>query len=104
MLLFAALMVIFVIVTVDQFGTKQYVSDNVPGLPPVFVLTAILVPFCAAFVVGFWLLFLDSFKREGSEEAEMAAPPLLLPERERLRERLSRWGRAHRPRWPRRAD
>src|SRR5215467_13868986 len=87
MLLFAALMIIFVVVTVNHFGQKEYVTDNVEGLPPVYVVTAILVPFCAAFVGGFWMLFLDSFKRQVAEEQQhggqpfqpqgpIAAPPL----------------------------
>jgi TRAP-type C4-dicarboxylate transport system permease small subunit len=80
MLLFAALMVIFVVVTVNHFGQKEYVTDNVAGLPPVYVLTAVLVPFCAAFVGGFWMLFLDSFKREQrAEQQSSAAAPLLQP-------------------------
>src|SRR6185437_14685970 len=36
MLFFAALMVVFVIVTVQHFGEKEYVTDNVSGLPPVY--------------------------------------------------------------------
>src|SRR5919201_2252973 len=59
---FAALAVIFTVVTVDQFGAKEYVSDNVAGLPPVWVVSALLVLPCLAFVAGFWLLFMDSFK------------------------------------------
>ena len=51
MLLFAALMVIFIVVTVNHFGQKEYVTDNVGGLPPVYVLTAVLVPCCAALVI-----------------------------------------------------
>jgi len=107
MLLFAALMVIFVIVTVDQFGEKQYVTDSVAGLPPVYVLTAVLVPFCALFVAGFWMLFLDTF-RDGTEE--LAEEPMrgpLPPAPPTLFERLAAFGREHRPhrpRWPTRAD
>jgi TRAP-type C4-dicarboxylate transport system permease small subunit len=63
MLFFAALMVVFVIVTVQHFGEKQYVTDNVSGLPPVYVITLVLVPCCAAFVGGFWMLFYDSFRK-----------------------------------------
>jgi hypothetical protein len=102
MLLFATLMVIFAIVTVDQFGQKQYVSDSVAGLPPVYVLTGVLVPFCAAFVAGFWMLFLDSFK-DGPDEAgdvPLGPPP---EGRAGLRGRIASWGRAHGPRWPGRA-
>lgn len=106
MLLFAALMVIFIVVTVNHFGQREYVTDNVEGLPPVYVLTAVLVPFCAAFVAGFWMLFLDSFKRqvaaEYAERATMIAPTLAEATHSR-RERLVSWARAHRPHWPRRA-
>jgi hypothetical protein len=110
MLLFAALMVIFVVVTVNHFGQKEYVTDNVGGLPPVYVLTAVLVPFCAAFVGGFWMLFFDTFKHEPRAEQMDAVPagpaPALAPAAETTprRERLAQWARAHRPRWPRRAE
>ena len=110
MLLFAALMVIFVVVTVNHFGQKEYVTDNVKGLPPVYVLTAVLVPFCAAFVGGFWMLFLDTFKHEAQADRMDAVPagpgPALAPAAEtmRRRERLAQWGRTHRPRWPRRSE
>ena len=111
MLLFAALMVVFVVVTVNHFGQKEYVTDNVEGIPPVYVLTAVLVPCCAAFVGGFWMLFLDTFKQEAqSEQMEAApagpAPALAPPEAEAppRRERLAQWARAHKPRWPRRAE
>ena len=107
MLLFAALMVVFVVVTVNHFGQKEYVTDNVGGLPPVYVLTAVLVPFCAAFVAGFWMLFLDSFKRqvaaEQSQPAAIVAPAPAEVTQSR-RERLMVWARAHKPRWPSRAD
>jgi hypothetical protein len=94
MLFFAALMIIFVVVTVNHFGEKQYVTDNVAGLPPVYVITAILVPFCAAFVGGFWMLFLDSFR--GQAAAQQAQPqaslpplsPLLQPAKPSWRERV----------------
>lgn len=118
MLFFGTLMVVFVVITVNHFGQKEYVTDNVEGLPPVYVLTAILVPFCAAFVGGFWMLFFDSFKgRTGAEEAEYAPAPVPAPapalaplapdETVPRRERLAEWARAHKPhmpRWPRRAD
>ena len=103
MVFFAVLMVVFVIVTVNHFGEKQYVTDNVQGLPPVYVITAILIPFCAAFVAGFWMLFLDTF-RVGTEEAldePMRGP--LPPAPPTLFERLAGWSREHRPhrpRWP----
>jgi TRAP-type C4-dicarboxylate transport system permease small subunit len=109
MLLFAALMVIFVVITVNHFGQKEYVTDNVEGLPPVYVLTAVLVPFCAAFVAGFWMLFLDSFKRQiAAQQLQAAAPapaPVMAEATTRSRrERLSRWAQAHKPHWPRRAQ
>jgi hypothetical protein len=118
MLFFATLMVVFVVITVNHFGQKEYVTDNVEGLPPVYVLTAILVPFCAAFVVGFGMLFFDSFRGQpGSEQPEYvpmpapAAAPALAPlapaETVPRRERLANWARAHKPNkphWPRRAD
>jgi len=116
MLLFAALMVIFIVVTVNHFGQKEYVTDNVGGLPPVYVLTAVLVPCCAAFVGGFWMLFLDSFKRQvAMEQMQTPAPgpapapapaPAPGPAGEELprRERLTRWAREHKPHWPRRAE
>jgi hypothetical protein len=91
MLLFAALMIVFVVVTVNHFGDKQYVTDNVQGLPPVYVITAILVPFCAAFVAGFWMLFLDSFRREVAAEYYQSgpgAPPTLQPAKPSWRERV----------------
>lgn len=108
MLLFATLMVVFVIVTVNHFGEKQYVTDNVRGLPPVYVLTAILIPFCALFVAGFCMLFYDSFKRQATLEqveprAAVSMPLVQMPTR---RERLADWARArrpHRPQWLRRA-
>jgi TRAP-type C4-dicarboxylate transport system permease small subunit len=111
MLLFAALMVVFVVVTVNHFGQKEYVTDNVKGLPPVYVLTAVLVPCCAAFVGGFWMLFLDTFKQEArAQQMEAApagpAPALAPPEAETAprRERLAQWARSHKPHWPRRAE
>lgn len=103
MVFFGALMVIFIVVTVDQFGRKQYVTDNVAGLPPVYVITALLVPFCAAFVAGFWALFMDSFKRQGGDVQEQPPPPSE-PDGPGLRERVAGWTRAHRRRWPRRAE
>lgn len=109
MLLFAILMVVFVIVTVNHFGEKQYVTDNVQGLPPVYVITAVLIPFCATFVVGFWMLFLDSFKRQAAlEQVETrGAVPMPLAQTPSRRERLAAWARArrpHRPQWLRRAE
>ena len=108
MIAFASLSVIFVIVTVDQFGTKQYVTDNVEGLPPVYVLTAILVPCCLAFVAGFWMLFMDSFKEEPVEVLDVPDPvPGTLPPHVPARERFARWREAHKPHmpgWLRRAD
>jgi hypothetical protein len=92
MLLFAALMIVFVVVTVNHFGEKQYVTDNVQGLPPVYVITAILVPFCAAFVAGFWMLFLDSFRREVAAGQQFSqpgvAPPLIQPAQPGWHERV----------------
>jgi hypothetical protein len=93
MLLFAALMIVFVVVTVNHFGDKQYVTDNVQGLPPVYVITAVLVPFCAAFVAGFWMLFLDSFKREmatGHQLSQPGVPPSFIqPEKPSWRSRVA---------------
>jgi len=105
MLAFATLAVVFVVVTVDQFGTKQYVTDNVEGLPPVYVITALLVPCCLVFVAGFWMLFMDSFKTEPAELGDAPDPvPGTLPDHVPLRERFARWRAAHRPEWPGRAD
>lgn len=107
MLLFAALMVIFIIVTVDQFGEKQYVTDSVAGLPPVYVLTAVLVPFCALFVAGFWMLFLDTFRVGTDDMGDEPIRDPLPPAPPTLFERLAAFGREHRPhrpRWPSRAD
>ena len=114
MLLFGALMVIFIVITVNHFGQKEYVTDNVEGLPPVYVLTAVLVPFCAAFVGGFWFLFFDSFRRQvAAEQMEQAlapaaapapAPAPLAPDTPTRRERIAQWARVHKPRrphWPR---
>jgi TRAP-type C4-dicarboxylate transport system permease small subunit len=81
MLLFAALVVIFVIVTVNEFGNQDSVTERVPGLPPIYLITAILIPACLAFVAGFWLLFMDSFN-EGPAQAppiEPVAAPLKRP-------------------------
>jgi TRAP-type C4-dicarboxylate transport system permease small subunit len=88
LVLFAALGVIFTVVTVDQFGVKEYVSDNVPGLPPVWVISALLVIPCLAFVVGFWLLFLDTFNGPSNP-----SPPERLPRS--LLDRVRIWRRAH---------
>jgi hypothetical protein len=88
LVLFAALAVVFVGVTVDQFGTKQYVVDTVAGLPPVYILSALLVLPCLAFVAGFWMLLIDTFKHppgpQSGQPAEMQLP------RSRW-ERLRRW-------------
>jgi TRAP-type C4-dicarboxylate transport system permease small subunit len=89
--LFAALAVIFAVVTVDQFGVKEYVSANVGGLPPVWVISALLVLPCLAFVAGFWILFLDTFRAPAAPmppEAEVRLPRSLL-------DRLRLWRRAH---------
>jgi TRAP-type C4-dicarboxylate transport system permease small subunit len=94
LLLFATLAVVFGVITVDRFGTKEYVTDSVGGLPPVYIITALLVLPCLAFVAGFWLLFLDTFRQERVEpRAETlfgSATPLRrsLLERMRLRRRL----------------
>jgi TRAP-type C4-dicarboxylate transport system permease small subunit len=96
MLFFAALMVVFVIVTVQHFGQKEYVTDNVSGLPPVYVITAILVPCCAAFVGGFWMLFYDSFNTPAPQQqyagtgAPAPAPPFH-PAAPTRRERVLTW-------------
>jgi len=108
MLFFGALMVIFVVITVNHFGQKEYVTDNVGGLPPVYVLTAALVPFCAAFVGGFWMLFFDSFRREvAAQQLQVSGPtmapplaPLAAEDGRSRRERLAAWASAHKPHWP----
>ena len=112
MLFFGALLVVFVVVTVNHFGQREYVTDSIGGLPPVYVLTAVLIPFCAAFVGGFWMLFFDSFKRQVAAEQYQAAPapatPVVPPtpiapagpEPAPRRERLARWAREHRPHLP----
>jgi hypothetical protein len=85
------------------------VTDNVQGLPPVYVITAVLIPFCAAFVAGFWMLFLDSFKRQVAVEQLGPSPvmaPALVEATPSRRERLTNWARGHKPRlpsWARRA-
>lgn len=112
MLFFGALMVIFVVITVNHFGQKEYVTDNIGGLPPVYVLTAVLVPFCGAFVGGFWMLFFDSFRHEaGTEQLHPAAPtmapalaPLTTADDRSRRERLTAWARARKPHWPSRSE
>jgi hypothetical protein len=112
MLFFGALMVIFVVVTVNHFGQHEYVTDSIGGLPPVYVLTAVLVPFCAVFVGGFWMLFYDSFRSQVEAEqfqgngfpAPTPTPFAAEPERIPRRERLARWAREHRPHWPSRTD
>ena len=81
MLFFAALMVVFVIVTVQHFGEKEYVTDNVSGLPPVYVITLVLVPCCAAFVAGFWFLFYDSFRRSAPAPPQ-GLPPTAFPQQQ----------------------
>jgi TRAP-type C4-dicarboxylate transport system permease small subunit len=92
LVLFAALGVIFGVVTVDQFGAKEYVTDNVAGLPPVWVISALLVIPCLAFVAGFWLLFMDSFKG-GAGPTPPEATQVQLPRS--LLDRLRLWRRAH---------
>ena len=72
LVLFAALAVVFVGVTVDQFGTKQYVVDSVAGLPPVYILSALLVLPCLAFVAGFWML-LDRQLQGGARATGLVA-------------------------------
>jgi hypothetical protein len=112
MLFFGALLVVFVVVTVNHFGQREYVTDSIGGLPPVYVLTAVLIPFCAAFVGGFWMLFFDSFKRQVAAEQYQPAPapatPVVPPtpiapadpEPAPRRDRLARWAREHRPHLP----
>lgn len=101
MLFFAALMVVFVIVTVQHFGQKEYVTDNVSGLPPVYVITLALVPCCAAFVGGFWMLFYDSFKQPTratypqGPAMTLQPPAAPLPEQPSRRSRLSAWIERH---------
>jgi hypothetical protein len=91
LVLFATLAVIFAVVTVDQFGTKQYVSDTVSGLPPVYVLSALLVVPCLAFVFAFWMLFMDTFRRSGGS---MPPGPPELEARPSPLGRLRVWRRA----------
>jgi TRAP-type C4-dicarboxylate transport system permease small subunit len=90
LVLFAALAVIFTVVTVQHVGEKSYVSDNVSGLPPVWIISALLVLPCVVFVAGFWLLFLDTFRGSSGPKP---------PEAERLPrsllDRLRIWRRAH---------
>ncbi len=92
LVLFATLAVIFGVVTVDQFGTKQYVTDNLSGLPPVYVLSALLVVPCLAFVFAFWMLFMDAFKT--SPRSTPPGPPQVELPRSLLG-RLRVWRRAH---------
>jgi hypothetical protein len=93
LVLFAALAVVFVGVTVDQFGTKQYVTDSVGGLPPVYILSALLVLPCLAFVAGFWMLFIDTFKVRPEPPGASPEPTQMQLPRSRF-ERLRRWRRA----------
>jgi TRAP-type C4-dicarboxylate transport system permease small subunit len=91
LVLFAALAVIFTVVTVQHIGEKEYVSDSVSGLPPVWVISAILVLPCLAFVAGFWLLFLDTFRGPSGPkppDTQVDLPRSLL-------DRLRLWRRAH---------
>jgi TRAP-type C4-dicarboxylate transport system permease small subunit len=91
LVLFAALSVIFTVVTVQHIGEKEYVSDSVSGLPPVWVISAILVLPCLAFVAGFWLLFLDTFRGPSGPkppDTQVDLPRSLL-------DRLRLWRRAH---------
>jgi len=90
--LFAALAVVFVGVTVDQFGTQQYVTDNVAGLPPVYIISALLVLPCLVFVAGFWMLLIDTFKQPAQPPPTGQPTELTLP-RSRL-DRLRIWRRA----------
>jgi TRAP-type C4-dicarboxylate transport system permease small subunit len=90
LVLFAALAVIFTVVTVQHVGEKQYVSDSVDGLPPVWVISALLVLPCLAFVAGFWLLFLDTFRGPSGP-----APPEAERLPRSLLDRLRIWRRAH---------
>jgi TRAP-type C4-dicarboxylate transport system permease small subunit len=91
LVLFAALAVIFTVVTVQHIGEKEYVSDSVDGLPPVWVISALLVLPCLAFVAGFWLLFLDTFR----STAPPPPPGTEVPLPRSLLERLRIWRRAH---------
>jgi uncharacterized BrkB/YihY/UPF0761 family membrane protein len=91
LVLFASLAVIFTVVTVQHIGEKEYVSDSVDGLPPVWVISALLVLPCLAFVAGFWLLFLDTFR--GPATPTPPGTEVQLPRS--LRERLRIWRRAH---------
>ncbi len=95
MLFFAALMVVFVIVTVQHFGQREYVTDNVSGLPPVYVITLVLVPCCAAFVGGFWMLFYDSFK--GAPAPQDLPASLPQPERPGIFKRIGNFVSRHLP-------
>jgi TRAP-type C4-dicarboxylate transport system permease small subunit len=92
LVLFATLAVIFGVVTVDQFGTKQYVTDNLSGLPPVYVLSALLVVPCLAFVFAFWMLFMDAFRTD-TRRTPPGPPEVELPRS--LLGRLRVWRRAH---------
>ncbi len=92
LVLFATLAVIFGVVTVDQFGTKQYVTDNLSGLPPVYVLSALLVVPCLAFVFAFWMLFMDAF-RTSTRRPPPGPQQVELPRS--LLSRLRVWRRAH---------
>jgi hypothetical protein len=91
LVLFAALAVIFTVVTIQHIGEKEYVSDSVSGLPPVWVISALLVLPCLGFVAGFWLLFLDTFRGPSgpsSPDGGVRLPRSLL-------DRLRIWRRAH---------
>ncbi len=92
LVLFAALAVVFVGVTVDQFGTKQYVVDSVAGLPPVYIISALLVLPCLAFVAGFWMLLLDSFKAPPEPPDSSAEPTQMQLPKSRF-DRLRHWRR-----------
>ncbi|HEX8857079.1 MAG TPA: hypothetical protein VF752_15910 [Thermoleophilaceae bacterium] len=71
-----ALAIGFAVVTVlDAMGKFEGPSDEVPGLPPIPVITAPLALFCAAFAFGCGWAFYDSFRSE-SEQPEALYPPL----------------------------
>ena len=103
MLLFGTLMVIFIAVTVDRFGEKQYVTDRVGGLPPVYVITAVLVPFCLLFTLGFAWMFYDSFRSHEPPDDDFDTPAGPLPPAPpTVWERMGGWARGHRPQLPER--
>lgn len=69
MLICTALSVAFATITVlDALGRFESPGDQVPGLPPIPLITAPLAIACAAFAFGCWITFADTFRSRDEPE------------------------------------